>query len=123
MPKIISSTSDVQDMADKAAAKADQAIDASLEQAHSALNGLSNLSHDASQALSRAAGQVEDLTRRTLDRARQAGSQVRDQVGRAGDATVGYIKDEPVKAVLIAAAAGAVAAGLYSWLTSRNDRR
>ncbi len=49
---------------------------------------------------------------------------MREKIGRAGDVTVGYIKDEPVKAVLIAAATGAVAAMVLSWLSrSRSSRK
>ena len=85
---------------------------------------LTEMTDSATAALGRVAGQVEDLARRTVDRARETSSQVRDQFGRASDATVGYIKDEPVKAVLIAAATGATAALLLSWLSrSRNNAR
>ena len=48
---------------------------------------------------------------------------MRDKAVQVSDQTVGYIKDEPVKAVLVAAAAGAVAALLIGWLSrSRSDR-
>jgi len=95
--------------------------DAVIQGAHSALdklqNGVDDLAAAGPAALSRAAAQMEELTRRTLARASEASHQVRERAHRAGDATVGYIKDEPVKAVLIAAAAGAVAAGLFAWLS------
>jgi ElaB/YqjD/DUF883 family membrane-anchored ribosome-binding protein len=73
-------------------------------------------------AFSRAAAQVEQLTRNGLDRARHVSQNVKEQALRAGDSTVGYIKDEPVKAVLIAAAAGAALALLVRAL-SNNARR
>jgi ElaB/YqjD/DUF883 family membrane-anchored ribosome-binding protein len=40
---------------------------------------------------------------------------VKDKVAQAGDRSVGYIRDEPVKSVLIAAAAGAALAALIGW--------
>ena len=39
----------------------------------------------------------------------------RDQVARANVATRQYVRKEPVKSVLIAAAAGAAVAGLAAW--------
>jgi ElaB/YqjD/DUF883 family membrane-anchored ribosome-binding protein len=42
--------------------------------------------------------------------------QVRDQAMRASDGTLNYIKDEPVKAMLIAAAAGAALMALLGLL-------
>jgi len=105
----------------------DQTADAIKQGANDAIgklqNGVDELSRAAPAALSRAAAQVEDLTQRTMERARQAGSQVREQANRAGDVAVGYIKDEPMKAVLIAAAAGAIAAGIFAWLTRSSDSR
>lgn len=73
-------------------------------------------------AFSRAAAQVEQLTRNGLDRARNVSQNVKEKALQAGDSTVGYIKDEPVKAVLIAAAAGAALALLLRALGS-NSRR
>lgn len=87
--------------------------------AEQAKNKIAEVSHEASAAMSRMTGQVEDLARRTLDRARETSAQVKERIGRAGDATVTYIKDEPVKAVMIAAATGAATALLISWLSSR----
>lgn len=48
-------------------------------------------------------------------------SQFVDGAARATDSTVSYIKDEPVKAMLIAAATGAALAALMS-LLSRSRR-
>ncbi|MDY0745384.1 hypothetical protein SNE35_12755 [Paucibacter sp. R3-3] len=97
-------------------AKADEAVSKLQDKIHDA-------GDQAASALGRVAGQAEDIARRTLDRARETSTQVRERIGRAGDATVGYIKDEPVKAVMIAAATGAVTALVLSWLSrSRSNR-
>ena len=49
-----------------------------------------------------------------------APAQLRDQAVRASDKTVGYIKDEPMKAMLIAAAAGAALMALVALLGRSN---
>lgn len=113
----------VENMADQAVAKTDDAIQSTRKATNDALDSLQNGVHAAPTALSRAASQVEELTRRSLERARDAGHQVKDQVARAGDRSVDYIRDEPVKSVLIAAATGAALAALIGWLArSRSDR-
>ncbi len=115
------------DLADQAASKADLALKSSRRVANDALDSLESsvdsLRETVPAAFSRAAAQVEEITRRGLDRAKEASMGVRDQVYKAGDRTVGYIKDEPVKSVLIAAATGAAVALLVGWaLRSRTHR-
>jgi ElaB/YqjD/DUF883 family membrane-anchored ribosome-binding protein len=78
-------------------------------------DGLHEAGNIASSAFSRAAAQMEELTRRGMDRAKEVSTQARDQANRAGDRAVGYIQDEPVKSVLIAVAAGAAVATLAAW--------
>lgn len=117
----------VEDLADRAAVKAESAIDSTRKAVNSGLDslesGVDELRSAAPTAFSRAAAQVEELTRRSVDRARDAGQQVKEQVTRAQDVSVGYIRDEPVKSVLIAAATGAAVAILVGWLArSRSDR-
>lgn len=98
-------------LADQAADKSDRAIEAARRAADGALDAL----HDKVDALhdlipgafGRAAARVDDLTRRSIDRARQTSFDVRDRVGHGRDMTVAYVKDEPVRSILIAAAAGA----------------
>jgi ElaB/YqjD/DUF883 family membrane-anchored ribosome-binding protein len=67
----------------------------------------------------RAAEQVQDLTRRGLDRARLASDELREQAHFAGELTRGYVQEKPLKSVLIAAAAGAALALLLQGLASR----
>ena len=61
----------------------------------------------AGPALGRLASQAEDMARRGVE-------SVRHQTQLASDSTRGYIRDEPVKSVLIAAAVGA---GLMALVT------
>jgi ElaB/YqjD/DUF883 family membrane-anchored ribosome-binding protein len=112
-------------IADRAATKADNALAEGQQVATSTLeslrDGVAHLREAAPAALNRATAQVQDLTRRGLDRAREMSNDVRDTAQRAGDRTVGYIQDEPLKAVLVAAAAGALVALLVRALSSRRD--
>lgn len=48
------------------------------------------------------------------ERLNDASQLVRERVTQASDFAVGYTKDEPVKALLLAAAAGALLMGLVS---------
>jgi ElaB/YqjD/DUF883 family membrane-anchored ribosome-binding protein len=108
----------VEHLTDRAASKADEAIDSSKRAAQDALNsvqdGVDQLREAIPSAFTRAAAQVEALTRQGVERARQASAEVRGQVHQASDRTVQYIKDEPLKSVLVAAAAGAALVGLLS---------
>lgn len=115
-PATMEATQAVDALADQAATKADATLD-------SLRNGVDHLREAVPGAFARAAAQVEELTRRGVDRAREAGQVAREQALRAGDATVMKIRDEPVKAVLVAAAAGAALAALIGWMArSRNPR-
>jgi len=67
--------------------------------------------------LNRATEQVSSLAQRGADAVRGGSQQLRDQARHASDSTVTYIKDEPVKAVLIAAATGAVLMALVSLMS------
>jgi ElaB/YqjD/DUF883 family membrane-anchored ribosome-binding protein len=77
--------------------------------------------NEQAAGLQRALSDAGELARQGIAKAQQAGQSMREQVGRASDSTVSYIKEEPVKAVLIAAAAGAAIAALASWLGSRRS--
>jgi ElaB/YqjD/DUF883 family membrane-anchored ribosome-binding protein len=112
----------VEKFADHAAAKTDNMIESTRQATNSALDsmqsGVETLRTAAPTALTRAAAQVEELTRRSMERAHDASIQVREQAQAAGDKTVGYVRAEPVKSMLMAAAAGAAAAALIGWLAS-----
>lgn len=119
------SEENVNKLADRAARKADQALETTKRVAGDALDslqdGVHSLRDDLPSALTRTAHQVEDLARRGIERAKQTSANVRDQVSRGGDATRAYIQDEPMKSVVIAAAAGAALALVVSWLGRRRQ--
>lgn len=83
--------------------------------------GLDTLREAVPATLARASTQAEDLARAGIHKARAAGAQVAEQAHRVGDSTVSYVRREPTKALLIAAATGAAATLLIGWAT--RDRR
>ena len=103
---------DTSNMIDRATQRSDGVIQAGTDAAHQALDGLSQ----TARQLQADAGH---LSQRGLDALRDSSRQMRIGARRAGERTVGYIQDEPVKAVLMAAAAGAALVVLLG-LTSRS---
>lgn len=99
-------------LADKAAHTADQAIRATQRAANSALDGLADgaqeLRERAVPALNRAADNSSELAHRGVQAIRERSRQVRESARRASDGTVGYVRDEPLKSLLIAVSVGAV---------------
>ena len=113
-------------LADQAAATADNAIKSTQRATNEAFDSLSggvqNLRQQAAPALERATQQASALAQRGVDTMRDTAQQVRESALRASDSTVNYIKDEPVKAMLIAAATGAGLMALLSLLTRSGNR-
>jgi len=56
-----------------------------------------------------------------LDSVRDTSRQLRDKAQHASDSTVRYIRDDPVKSVLIAAATGAALMALISLVRRRSS--
>jgi len=71
--------------------------------------------------LNRVAAKAEELARRSADAVRDRSADIKERAVRTSDMTIGYIKDEPVKAILIAAATGAVLMALVSLLNRDRD--
>ncbi len=113
-------------LTDQVSQTADEAIRATQLLANEAVDGLAHAMQDAkAQAvpmLNRASEQVGALAQRGVDSVRQTSLQLRERTRDAADGTVQYIKDEPVKAMLIAAATGAALMALVS-LISRSGHR
>jgi ElaB/YqjD/DUF883 family membrane-anchored ribosome-binding protein len=97
--------------ADQAADSASSAIRSTQNVANAAFDRLSDkvdsAREHAAPMIDRLSSQAEAAARRSADALRETSAQVRDKVLHAQDSTVGYIRDEPVKAMLIAAATGA----------------
>jgi ElaB/YqjD/DUF883 family membrane-anchored ribosome-binding protein len=113
-------------LADQAAASADDAIKSTQRVANDALDGLAgsvqDLRQQAAPLLNRVGERAEELAHRGADVLRDSSQQLRDKALHASDSTVNYIRDEPVKAVMIAAAAGAALMALMSLISRANGR-
>lgn len=121
MNSIHNSPSTMTDYAAEGAARTDDALLGARRVADNAARsvqaGLDDLRDRVPGAITRAAAQAEDLTRRGVERARHAADEVRHRATDLSDRTVHRIQDEPVKAVLVAVALGAAATLMVQWLT------
>lgn len=113
-------------LADQAANSADNAIKSTKNLANNMLDGLAdgvqNARNQAAPLLNRASEQASALVQRGVDTVRETSQQLQDSAQRASNTTVKYIKDEPVKSMLIAAATGAALMALVG-LMGRNQGR
>lgn len=113
-------------LADQAAQSADNAIKATQRVANQALDGLADTVQDlrqqAAPLLNRSAEQAGALAQRSVDAVRDGTQQLRDKALRASDNTINYVKEEPVKAMLIAAATGAALMALVSLMSGSRHR-
>jgi ElaB/YqjD/DUF883 family membrane-anchored ribosome-binding protein len=115
----------VQDMGDDAANAAQGAIRSTQRSADQALDKLSSKVDDlrgqAGPMLNKVTSQAEAAARRGMEAVRDTSQQLRERAVQAQDMTVAYVKDEPIKSMLIAAATGAVLMGLISMLGRSRD--
>ena len=114
---------DAPNLADQAADRANSAIRSTQNVTNAAFDRLTDKVEDvrdqAAPLINRLSSQAETAARRGLDAVRDTSAQVRETALKASDSTVAYIKDEPLKAMLIAAATGAALMALVS-LVSRS---
>lgn len=110
---------------DETADQADRAMRNTHRAAHDALDSLSQAVNDArnnvSPAIQRLTAQAEALARRSVDAMRDSSVQLRNQADRVSTHTMNYIRDEPAKAVLIAAVVGAAVVALASLASRSRD--
>lgn len=99
---------------DAAAGRTEQAIRKTQHSANAAFDamadGVTHIGEAAPRAIETAATRVEELTRRGIESVLRARDEARAQVERAGDATAIRIREQPLKSMLLAAAAGALLA-------------
>lgn len=112
--------------AERLSDSADQAVKSSRRVANDALDQVESAIDSArgnvQPVIAKLASQAETLARRGLDAVRDGAHQVRERATGYGDMTVRYVRDEPVKSVLMAAAAGAAVVALVSLINSRRNR-
>ena len=119
---------DTPNLADQAAATANHAIRSTQDMANATFDRISERVDEArdraAPAIDRWSAQADNALRRSLDALRDTTNQLREQATKATDMTAGRVRDEPLKSVLIAAAAGAALMVLLGLLSgSRRDRR
>lgn len=113
-------------LADEAAASAEKAIKSTRRAANSTLDKLSDNVHElhdqTTPALDRAAAKAGALLQHGADALQERSAKIRAQARQATDHTIDYIKDQPLKSVAIAAAAGALLT-VFAGLARRSSQR
>lgn len=113
-------------LTDKIADSAERALSSAQTTANATLDGLAGnvqeMRNYAAPIVARAEGQARDLLHSGQEAMRNASHQVTDVVRHARDGTVSYVKEEPVKAMLIAAATGAALMALVSMVSHSRGR-
>jgi len=112
-------------LADDARQTANEAVESTRAYAQNAVNAagekVRELRRDAEPAVEQLAAPVQQAVQRGLDAASTTGARAQRRIGQAADVTGRYISDQPVRSVLIAAAAGAAITALIV-LASRRSR-
>ena len=107
-------------LVDQAAASADQAIRSTQRVANEALDGLAgsvqDLREHAAPLVDRVAERASALAHHGVDAVRERSHRLSESAHRVADGTRSYVRDEPVKSLLIAAAIGAAMMGLLAFL-------
>lgn len=111
------------EQADKLADQAIQSTErASNEALESLVDSVEEAREQAEPLLHRASEQVSAMAHRGLHSVRDTSQQLRDQALRVSDNTVSYVRVEPVKSILMAAATGAALMALFTLLTRAGHR-
>ena len=81
-----------------------------------------NLADMAGPLMESANEQVTEMAQRVVEAVRESSQQLQDRAARVSDSTVKYIRNEPVKSLLIAAATGAVLMALVNLMWRARTR-
>ncbi len=113
-------------LADQVAESADHAIRSTQRVANEALDGMADtvqdIRHEAAPLLNRAAEQASTLKQRGLDAVRNSSHQLQDKAQRASASTVKFVRDRPIRAMVIASAAGAALTAITGLFRRSRDR-
>jgi ElaB/YqjD/DUF883 family membrane-anchored ribosome-binding protein len=114
-----------QDMADTASRALHDGVRATQNSADQALDKLSEKASELKSEAAPMLGKVSERAHAYIDQgrdaARDAAQQLRDQATRASNMALDYTRDEPVRALLAAAATGALLMGLVAILARSRD--
>ncbi|OUM01339.1 hypothetical protein [Variovorax sp. JS1663] len=112
-------------LAEEARQTANDAIDTTRAYAQNAVNAagekVRDLRRDAEPTVEQLAARVQQAVQRGLDAASTTSARAQRRLEAAADVTGRYIADQPVRSVLLAAAAGAAITALIV-LASRRSR-
>lgn len=104
---------------------AEQAAHRGLNSADQAVNSASrsigNALDSVAPALHHTAERITDIAQQGVDAMRNGSGELSEQARRASYKTATYIRHDPIKSVLIAAAVGAGAMALYGLLRQGHD--
>jgi ElaB/YqjD/DUF883 family membrane-anchored ribosome-binding protein len=106
--------------------RAAAALKAAERDAHaaidSAVDGLASAYGETKPLLSRVGRQARDYASNGYDAARERAAALKERSLQAVDSTRGYVQDEPIKSLLIAAAVGAAVIALVEVVRIRRNR-
>ena len=106
--------------------RAAAALKAAERDAHaaidSAVDGLASAYGEAKPLLSRVSQRARDYASDGYDAARERAAALKERSQQAVDSTRGYVQDEPIKSLLIAAAVGAAVIALVEVVRIRRNR-
>jgi ElaB/YqjD/DUF883 family membrane-anchored ribosome-binding protein len=121
----MSTTKTPSQLAEEARQTASDAIDSTRAYAQNAVNAagekVRDLRREAEPTVEQLAARVQQAVQRGLDAASTTSARAQRRLEQAADVTGRYIADQPVRSVLIAAAAGAAITALIV-LASRRSR-
>ncbi len=108
-------------IADKAAQSVDGALKSTKRMTNGLLDdltdGVQDVRNQAAPMLNHLGEQANSLVQRGMDSIRDTSHHLQDSARHASQSTVKYIKDEPVKSILIAAATGAALMALVGLMS------
>lgn len=112
-------------LVDRASQAADQAIQSTQNAASHTVDrmagAMQNLRNETLPVLNHAVEGASALAHRGVDSVRETSHQLRLKAEHASESTASYIRHEPMKSVLIAAATGAALMALVSLVTRNRD--
>ncbi len=112
-------------LADDARQTANEAIDSTRAYAQNAVNAagekVRDMKRDFEPSVEQLAARVQQAVQRGLDAASSTSARAQRNIEKAADVTGRYISDQPVRSVLVAAAAGAAITALIVLASRRRD--
>jgi ElaB/YqjD/DUF883 family membrane-anchored ribosome-binding protein len=113
-------------LADEAGKTANDAIESTRAYAQNAVNAagekVRDLRREAEPTVEQIAARVQQAVQRGLDAASTTSARAQRRLEQAADVTGKYISDQPMRSVLIAAAAGAAITALIVLASRRSPR-